>query len=205
MRILPLAFLALLASPALADDAAYPVLPDTPSGLGDPDAIVCRAPQPLAGSGVLGPKICIHNSVWARLSLTGQDLSADGKSVFARPTVNDPTGDGNPDSVTCRAPVALTASRTWPPGSCASTAPEKSSARARTARLRWGPYPMPSSNAHRRCEQAHGLNAHIAFIHPAARNLIHASAPKHKSRLPVRHTRCLKRQHCDVLQCNKID
>ena len=112
MRILPLAFVALLASPALADDAAYPVLPDTPSGLGDPDAIVCRAPQPLAGSGVLGPRICIHNSVWARLSLTGQDLSADGKSVFARPTVNDPTGDGNPDSVTCRAPVALTASRT---------------------------------------------------------------------------------------------
>jgi hypothetical protein len=54
----------------------------------------------------------MHNSVWARLSLTGQDLAADGKSVFPRPTVTEPTGDGNPDAVTCRRPVALTASRT---------------------------------------------------------------------------------------------
>jgi hypothetical protein len=112
MRILPLAFLALLATPALGDDVSYPVMSDTPSGLGDPDAIVCRAPQPISGSGEMGPKICIHNSVWARLSLTGQDLSADGKNVFARPTVSDPTGEGNPDSVTCRQPTALTASRT---------------------------------------------------------------------------------------------
>jgi hypothetical protein len=117
MRMLPLALLALLATPALvpawADpEEAYPVLPDTPSGLGDPNAIVCRAPQPLPGSSALGPKVCMHNNVWARLSLTGQDLSADGKSVFPRPAMADPTGEGNPDAVTCREPVRLTASRT---------------------------------------------------------------------------------------------
>lgn len=60
----------------------------------------------------MGPKICMHNNVWERLSLTGQDLAADGKSVFRRPTVSDPTGEGNPDTVTCRSPVPLTASRT---------------------------------------------------------------------------------------------
>ena len=114
MRMLSLAILAFLATPALAaaDDAAYPVMPETPSGQGDPDAIVCRAPQLLPGSGGTGPKICMHNNVWARLTMTGQDLAADGKSVFLRPTVTEPSGNGNPDAVTCRRPADLTSSRT---------------------------------------------------------------------------------------------
>jgi hypothetical protein len=116
MRMLSLALLALLATPisalAAPDDASYPVMPETPSGQGDPDAIVCRAPQPLPGAGALGPKICMHNNVWARLTMTGQDLAADGKSVFPRPTVAEPTGNGNPDAVTCRRPTVVTASRT---------------------------------------------------------------------------------------------
>ncbi|MDB5739394.1 MAG: hypothetical protein JWP16_434 [Alphaproteobacteria bacterium] len=108
--------LALLASVPLfafatVQAADFPVLPETPSGQGDPDAMVCRAPQALPASGALGPKICMHNNVWLRLTMTGQDLSADGKSVFARPTVDEPNGAGNPDAVTCRKPVALTASR----------------------------------------------------------------------------------------------
>jgi hypothetical protein len=112
MRILPIAFLALLATPAFAlpDDPSYPVLPDTPSGSGDPNAATCRAPQALP-SGGMGPKICMKNEVWVRLSLTGKDLSPDGKSVFDRPNVANPTGEGNPDAVTCRKPVARTASR----------------------------------------------------------------------------------------------
>lgn len=112
MRMLPLAALALLATPAFAvpDDPSYPVMPDTPSGMGSPDAVVCRAPQPLPAGGT-GPKICMQNSVWVRLSLTGKDLSADGKTVFDRPSVEEPTGRGNPDAVTCRSPVPLTASR----------------------------------------------------------------------------------------------
>lgn len=113
MRMLFLAFLALLTSPAFAvpDDPSYPVLPDTPSGSGDATAVTCRAPQSLP-SGGMGPKICMQNNIWVRLSLTGKDLSADGKSVFDRTAVTNPTGDGHPDAVTCRKPVARTASRT---------------------------------------------------------------------------------------------
>lgn len=114
MRMLTVALLVYLAMPALAAAQASnpPVMPITPSGEGDPDAIVCRAPQALTGSGAMGPQVCMHNSVWARLTMTGQDLSADGKSVFLRPTVSDPTGEGNPDAVTCRQPAQFTASRT---------------------------------------------------------------------------------------------
>jgi hypothetical protein len=113
MRIISIALLVFLATPVLAADASDPpVTPETPSGVGDPDAVVCRAPQALPGSGAMGPKVCMHNNVWARLTVTGQDLSADGKSVFPRPAVADPAGDGNPDAVTCRRPVPFTASRT---------------------------------------------------------------------------------------------
>ena len=112
MRTLTFTVFALLSSPAFAvpDDPSYPVMPDTPSGTGDPDAVTCRAPQALA-SGGLGPKICLKNNIWVRLSLTGKDLDADGKSVFDRPAVEAPNGDGNPDAVTCRKPVPLTATR----------------------------------------------------------------------------------------------
>src|SRR5215213_11804873 len=106
MRMLSLALLALLTTPAFAvpDDPSYPVQPDTPSGSGDPNSVTCRVPQPLP-SGGMGPKICMQNNVWVRLSLTGKDLSADGKSVFDRPAVTHPTGEGNPDTVTCRKPL----------------------------------------------------------------------------------------------------
>ena len=113
MRMLSLTFLVLLTAPAFAvpDDPSYPVMPDTPSGAGDPNSVTCRAPQPLPAGG-MGPKVCMKNDIWVRLSLTGKDLSADGKSVFDRPNVDNPTGEGHPDAVTCRKPVARTASRT---------------------------------------------------------------------------------------------
>jgi hypothetical protein len=112
MRVVAFAVFAFLATPAFAvpDDPSYPVMPDTPSGLGDPNGVTCRAPQALPGGGV-GPKICMKNDIWVRLSLTGKDLSADGKSVFERSTVVEPNGKGNPDAVTCRRPVSLTATR----------------------------------------------------------------------------------------------
>jgi len=112
MRALAFALVALFATPAFAvpDDPSYPVMPDTPSGLGDPNGVTCRAPQAMPGGG-MGPKICMKNDIWVRLSLTGKDLSADGKSVFERPTVVEPNGKGNPDAVTCRRPVPLTANR----------------------------------------------------------------------------------------------
>jgi len=113
MRALAFALVALFATPAFAvpDDPSYPVMPDTPSGLGDPNGVTCRAPQAMPGGG-MGPKICMQNNVWVRLSLTGKDLSADGKSVFERTAVANPTGEGHPDAVTCRKPEARTASRT---------------------------------------------------------------------------------------------
>jgi hypothetical protein len=112
MRVVAFAVFVFLATPAFAvpDDPSYPVRPDTPSGLGDPNGVTCRAPQALPDGG-MGPKICMKNDVWVRLSLTGKDLSADGKSVFERPTVVEPKGNGNPDAVTCRRPLSLTATR----------------------------------------------------------------------------------------------
>jgi hypothetical protein len=112
MRALTLAAFAVLSTPAFAvpDDPSYPVMPDTPSGTGDANAVTCRAPQALPAGG-MGPKICLKNDIWVRLSLTGKDLSADGKSVFERIAVDEPKGNGNPDAVTCRKPMPLTASR----------------------------------------------------------------------------------------------
>jgi hypothetical protein len=114
MRFGPAALILCLATPVFAaglDDPNAPVLAVTPSGEGNPDTIICRAPQGLPGGG-MGPKVCMHNNVWARLTMTGQDLSADGKSVFLRPTVANPSGAGNPDAVTCRRPATGTGSRT---------------------------------------------------------------------------------------------
>lgn len=112
MRTFSILFLTVLATPALAalDTSNALTLPFTPSGYGNPEAVVCRAPQPLPGGG-LGPKLCMRNSVWLKLTDTASDLSADGKTVFARDTVADPSGKGPPDAVTCRRPTPTTASR----------------------------------------------------------------------------------------------
>ena len=54
-------------------------------------------------------------------------LSADGKSVFDRASVEQPNGNGNPDAVTCRRPVPLTASRVrFGPQVCLTNAQWKS-------------------------------------------------------------------------------
>lgn len=113
MRALPILALVLLATPAFAADE-YPNAPTyatTPSGNGEPEAVSCRAPQPLPTGG-MGPRICLRNVIWVRLTMTAQDLSADGKSVFARTLVSDPSGVGDPEAVTCRKPQNTTASRT---------------------------------------------------------------------------------------------
>lgn len=113
MRSLPFLLLTLLAMPAFAADE-YPNAPTyatTPSGNGDSETVVCRAPQPLPTGG-MGPRICLRNAIWVRLTMTAQDLSADGKSVFARALVSDPSGAGDPEAVTCRKPQSTTANRT---------------------------------------------------------------------------------------------
>jgi beta-lactamase regulating signal transducer with metallopeptidase domain len=80
------------------------VMPDTPNGEGDPNTIVCRARQRIAGSGQFGPEACGHNYEWWNLAMNGKDLAPDGKTPIDRPTVRNPKGDGDPDTITCRTP-----------------------------------------------------------------------------------------------------
>ncbi|HZQ39914.1 MAG TPA: M56 family metallopeptidase, partial [Rhizomicrobium sp.] len=75
---------------------------NTPSGVGDPDAMVCRVPQRYAGSDRLGPAACGHNWEWLTMAANGKDLAADGKTLIDKPTVANPTGEGDPAAVTCR-------------------------------------------------------------------------------------------------------
>ena len=57
-------------------------LGDTPKGEGDPHTIVCRKPQQLPDSRLLGPEICKRNWVWASLYKDGRDISADGRTIL---------------------------------------------------------------------------------------------------------------------------
>lgn len=112
-------FAALPVAPALAatepqaGEMTGPTLAFTPSGYGDPEAVVCRAPQKLENGEGMGPKICMHNRVWILLTQNATDLAADGKSVIRRPVVEEPHGNGPAEAVTCRKPATITASRTW--------------------------------------------------------------------------------------------
>jgi len=93
-------------TPVVSSDAAAKavVMANTPTGAGDPSAVVCRAPQPIAGSGQLGSQVCLHNYDWWKVAMNGKDIAPDGKSLIDRPTVNNPRGEGDPDAITCRTP-----------------------------------------------------------------------------------------------------
>jgi len=58
---------------ALADDSLL-----TPDGSGQPNLVVCRAPQPVPGSRLLGPRVCRINAVWAKYRKDGMDIAPDG-------------------------------------------------------------------------------------------------------------------------------
>ena len=53
-------------------------MPHTPTGEGDPDTMVCRAPQQVPGSRLSGPQVCKTNAVWARYRKDGMDVAPDG-------------------------------------------------------------------------------------------------------------------------------
>lgn len=61
--------------PALSDPGDSS---STPSGEGDPAQMVCRAPQALPGSRLLGPRVCKTNAVWAQYRKDGMDVAPDG-------------------------------------------------------------------------------------------------------------------------------
>jgi beta-lactamase regulating signal transducer with metallopeptidase domain len=89
------------------------VVANTPSGVGDPNAIVCRAAQRFAGSDQFGPEACGHNYEWWKLAINGKDLAADGKTLIDKPTVDHPRGEGDPEAVTCRTPVVVSSPQDW--------------------------------------------------------------------------------------------
>jgi hypothetical protein len=94
--------------------AVQPVmLPSTPSGEGDPNTIVCRAPQPIAGTDQFGPTACGHNYEWFKLAMNGKDLAPDGKTLIDKPTVANPKGEGDPDAVICRTPKVVSRPQDW--------------------------------------------------------------------------------------------
>jgi hypothetical protein len=80
------------------------VVSTTPSGAGDPNAVVCRAPQHITGGNQSGAQVCLHNSEWWKVAMNGKDIAPDGKTLIDRPTVKDPKGEGDPDAITCRTP-----------------------------------------------------------------------------------------------------
>lgn len=97
-----------MAAPVLRDTAATAsgtapvVMADTPSGEGDPNAIVCRAPQRFAGTNQYGEEACGHNYEWKKLALNDKDLAQDDKTLIPRGSVlamaDVPTAGAVPDA-----------------------------------------------------------------------------------------------------------
>lgn len=120
-----LAVLALLAAPALAQEAdttatVKPVMLDNPDGRGHPNAVTCRKPQQLPGERLMAPPVCLINEKWAELRRNGQDVSPDGsriveseKSRSLHPQPCQPTGNvarGNPQGASAGAGMVFSAS-----------------------------------------------------------------------------------------------
>jgi beta-lactamase regulating signal transducer with metallopeptidase domain len=64
--------------------AALPALPSAetaPQAAGD--SLVCRKPQRLIGSRLLGPSVCLKASEWAALHAEGRTMSPDGRMTVA--------------------------------------------------------------------------------------------------------------------------
>src|ERR1700722_13952268 len=87
-RFVLTAFAVMLAVPAFAEPATTPSDAQAqpaaqshasyPTGEGNPYLIICRPPQTLPGSRLLGPEVCKTNAVWAQYRKDGMDVAADG-------------------------------------------------------------------------------------------------------------------------------
>jgi hypothetical protein len=94
---------------------------EPPSGIHDPDALTCDAPQLVPLAKAVGWKICVQNSMLAAIGETG-GLNRGGPAVrsFADlPISHEPTGAGDPDAVTCLDQQQQTGSRARGPIACA--------------------------------------------------------------------------------------
>ncbi|HEY4077145.1 MAG TPA: hypothetical protein VGM26_09470 [Rhizomicrobium sp.] len=92
-----------------------------PSGAHDPDALTCDAPQLVPVAKRVGWKICVQNNLLKALRETGA-LGSDGKaikSISDLPMSRNPSGAGDPDTVTCQKQQQQTGSLTYGPIACA--------------------------------------------------------------------------------------
>jgi hypothetical protein len=100
--------LSLLVLGAARVDAAAP-----PIGAHDPEALTCNAPELVPVSNQRGWPVCVQNDMLGMLSTDG------GATLAHAPMADQPTGEGNPDAITCRPRQALTGSRTMGAEACA--------------------------------------------------------------------------------------
>jgi hypothetical protein len=94
---------------------------DLPSGVHDPDALTCDAPQLVPLAKAAGWRICVQNSIVATFSETGA-LSPGGtvvRSFSDLPMSRDLTGAGDPATVTCLPQPAFSGSASLGPIACA--------------------------------------------------------------------------------------
>jgi hypothetical protein len=94
---------------------------ELPRGVHDPDALTCDAPQLVAVSKSVGWGLCVQNSILATLIETGglRPGGAAVRSYADLPISHAPTGQGDPDAVTCLEPQRGTGSRSRGPIACA--------------------------------------------------------------------------------------
>lgn len=111
MRLAFVSFLLLAPiTAALANDSLT-----TPNGEGPPNLVVCRAPQQVPGSRLLGPRVCRINAVWAQYQKDGMDIAPDGiravpseKYRSSHPVNCRPTSPGG-GSIATMAAIAVSA------------------------------------------------------------------------------------------------
>jgi hypothetical protein len=114
MAVSSIAFLA-----CAAQASAQPM--DMPSGVHDPDALTCDAPQLVPLAKAVGWKVCVQNGMLPVLSETGA-LSPGGpvvRSFADLPLSRDLTGAGDPATVTCLPQPAFSGSMSLGPLACA--------------------------------------------------------------------------------------
>jgi hypothetical protein len=83
--------------------AAIEASNDLPSGVHDPDALTCDAPQLVSLAKLVGWRICVQNSILATFGETGA-MSPGGTVIRSSSDLAmsyKPTGEGDPDAVTC--------------------------------------------------------------------------------------------------------
>lgn len=75
----------LVRSPAIKIDTVLdshlPAIPVAVNVSSEAEPLVCRRPQSLIRSRLLGPEVCLHAKQWAGLHGKGLDISPDGKNV----------------------------------------------------------------------------------------------------------------------------